>query len=123
MGKLVVKLSTRPEKRRVRALSPYYETKTKALLEPAVAQMRRGGSEERDGEKEYPECGEDDDMDESINTDEARDSLVRHYWMSSGQESVEFTGGMCDAQLSFVFDISIHSQELSPPFPPPPLPK
>lgn len=96
VGKLIVRLSTGPAKRKAHALSPYYETKTKALLEPAVAQMGRGGSEEHDGEKEYPECGEDDDM-QSINKDEARDSLARSYWMASGQESVEFTGGMCDA--------------------------
>ena len=108
-----MRLSTGAEKRRVRAPSPYYETKPKALLEPGVAQIRRGGSEEHDGQKEYPECGEDD-MHEPINTDEARDSMVRDSWMSSGQESEEFTGGICDAQISFIFDISIHSQESFP---------
>lgn len=99
MGKLVVRLSTGAEKRRVRALSPYYETKTKAPPELDVAQIGRGGSEESDREKEYPEYGEDEDMDESINTDEARDSLVRGDWLSSGQESVE---GIYDTQSSFI---------------------
>lgn len=102
VGKLVVRLSTGAEKRRVRALSPYYETKTKALPELGVAQIGWGGSEERDREKEYPEYGEDEDMDESINTDEARDSLVRGDWLSSGQESVEFTGGIYDTQSSLM---------------------
>lgn len=101
MRKLVVRLSTGSEKRRVRALSPYYETKTKASLELGVAQIGRGGSEERDQEKEYPEYGEDEDMGESINTDEARGSLGD--WLLSGQESVEFTGGIYDAQSSFIF--------------------
>lgn len=114
-----MRLSTGAEKRRVRAPSPYYETKTKALLEPGVAQIGRGGSEEHDEQKEYPECGEDD-MPEPINTDEARDSMDRDSWMSSGQESVEFTGGICDGQISFVFDISIRSQESFPPPPSPP---
>lgn len=103
MGKLVVRLSTRAEKRRVRALSPYYETKTKALPELGVAQIGRVGSEERDLEKEYPEYGEDEYMDESINTDETRDSLVRGDWLSSGQESAEFTGGIYHARSSFIF--------------------
>ncbi len=102
MGKLVVRLSTGAEKRRVRALSPYYETKTKALPELGVAEIGWGGSEERDREKEYPEYGEDEDMDESVNTDEARDSLVRGDWLSSGQESVEFTGGIYDTQSSLM---------------------
>lgn len=97
-GKLMVRLSTGAEKRRVRAPSPYYETKKKALLEPGVAQIGRGWSEEHDGQTEYPECGEYD-MDEPIDTDEVRDSVVRDSWMSSGQESSEFTGGICDAQI------------------------
>lgn len=109
MGKLIVRPSTGAEKRRVCALSPYYETKTKTLLEPGFA---HGGSEDRDVEEEYPECGEDEDMDEPINTDEARDSLVRDDWFSNGQESVEFTGGIYEPQISFIFDISTHSQEL-----------
>lgn len=91
VGKLVVRLSTGSEKRRVRALLRYYETKTKALPELGVAQTGRGGSEERHREKEYPEYGEDEDMNEPINT---RDSLVRGDWLSRGQESVEFTGGI-----------------------------
>lgn len=82
MGKLVVRLSIGSGKRKVRALSPYYEPKTKALPGLGVAQIGP------------PEYGEDEDMDESINTNEARDSLVRGDWLSSGQESVEFTGGI-----------------------------
>lgn len=94
MGKLVVRLSTGSEKRRVRALSPYYEMKTKVPPEVDVALIGRGGSEQRHREKEYPEYGEDEVMDESIYTDEARDSLVRGDWLSRRQESVEFTGGI-----------------------------
>ena len=107
VGKPVVRLSNGAEKRRVRALSPYYETKTKAPLELGAAQI----SEERDREKEYPEYGEDEDMDESVNTDEVRESLARDDWLLSGQEPVEFTGGIYDAHIPFIFDVSIHSEE------------
>lgn len=82
VGKLIVRLSIGSEKRRVRSLTPYYEPKTNALPELDVAQIGP------------PEYGEDEDMDESINTNEARDSLLRGDWLSSGQESVEFTGGI-----------------------------